>query len=83
MGEEERAGRRVVKLTTVVALDGLHDGAKLCTNIGKEIRDSGKCIGFEVKRKCPSIVRKIINNYEIIFVTRHASNRRGPKVTMY
>ena len=38
MGEEEGAGARVVKLTAIVALDGLDGGAKLCGNISKEIR---------------------------------------------
>jgi len=83
MGEEERAGRRVVELTTVVALDGLHGGVKLCTHVGKEIRDSDKSVRLKAKRECPSIMRKIINNHEIIFVTGHAGDRGGPKVTMY
>ena len=83
MGEEERAGRRVIKLTTVVALDGLHGSAKLCTHVGKKVRNSGKGVGFKAKRKCPSIMRKIINNYEIIFVTGHTNNRGCPKITVY
>jgi len=83
MGEEERAGRRVIKLTTVVALDGLHMSVKLGTHVGKKIRNGGKSVGFKAKRKCPSIMRKIINNYEIIFVTGHANNWGCPKITMY
>ena len=83
MGEEEHVGRRVIKLTTVVALDGLHGSAKLCTHVGKKDRNSGKGVGFKAKRKCPSIVGAIIDNNEIIFVTRHTSDRGCPKITMY
>ena len=36
MSEEERAGRGVIKLTDVVAMDGLDGGAKLCVRIGKK-----------------------------------------------
>jgi hypothetical protein len=42
MGKEERVGRRVVKLTTVVALDSLHRSVKLCTRVGKKVRNGGK-----------------------------------------
>jgi hypothetical protein len=83
MGEQERAGGRVVKLATIVALDDLHGGAKLSTHIGKEVRNSNKSVGFKTKRKSPSIMREIIKNHEIIFVTGHANNGRGPKITMY
>jgi hypothetical protein len=83
MGEEERAGRGVIKLTAVVALDSLHGSAKLSTHVGKKVRNSGKSVGFKVKQKCPSIMKKIINNYKIIFVTGHTSNGRCPKITIY
>jgi hypothetical protein len=83
MGEEERAGRRVIELTAVVALDSLHGGAKLRAHIGKKVRNRGESVRFKAKQKCPSIVRIIINNNEIIFVTRHTDNGRCPKITMY
>lgn len=35
MAEEEGAGARVIKLTPLVALDGLDDATKLCGNKGK------------------------------------------------
>jgi len=36
MGEEERAGLRIIKFTTVIALDALDGGAKLRANISKK-----------------------------------------------
>jgi hypothetical protein len=44
MGEKERAGLRIVEFTTIVALDALDGGAKLCANISEKIRKSGKCV---------------------------------------
>jgi hypothetical protein len=49
MGEEERAGRGVVKLTTVVALDSLDGGAKLSACKGEK-RDSGSNVS-DLRRK--------------------------------
>jgi hypothetical protein len=74
VGEEERASRGVVKLTAIVALDGFDRGAKLHAHMSKKVRNGGESIGYKKKRKCPSIMRIIINNNEIIFVTRHADN---------
>ena len=76
-------GRGVIELTAIVALDGLDRSAKLRAHIGKKVREGGKSIGFRTKRKCPSIVGAIIDNNEIIFVTRHTSDRGCPKITMY
>ena len=56
MGEEERAGLRIIKFTTIVALDALDGGVKLCANIYKKIGESGKCLGFEAERKSPKVV---------------------------
>ena len=38
MGEEERAGLRIIKFTTVIALDALDGGAKLRANMSEKIR---------------------------------------------
>jgi hypothetical protein len=81
--EEERAGRGVVKLAAIVALDGLDGGAKLRAYISKKVRDGSEGVEFKTQRECPSIMRIIINNNEIIFVTGHTNNWRCPKITMY
>ena len=54
--EEERAGRGVVKLAAIVALDSLHGSAKLRAHMGKKVSNSGESIGFKPKSKCPSIM---------------------------
>jgi hypothetical protein len=53
MGEEERAGARVVKLMTVVALNCLDGGAKLGGHKSKEVRKRRKDIRFQLQRKRP------------------------------
>jgi hypothetical protein len=54
--EEERAGHGIIKFTTVVALDALDGGAKLCAHVSKEICKGGKSFRFEAKRKSPNVV---------------------------
>jgi hypothetical protein len=75
MGEEERAGRRVIKLTAIVALDGLDGGAKLRACISEKIGQDLKRLRFETKGKSPSEMGAVIKNNKIIFITRCTNNR--------
>ena len=56
MGEEERAGLRIVEFLAVVALDALDGGAKLCASMSKKIGEGRKNFRFEAQRKGPNIV---------------------------
>lgn len=49
----------------------------------KKIRNNVEVVGLEVKTKRPGVVRAIINNDKVIFVTQHTNNCRCPKITMY
>jgi hypothetical protein len=62
MGEEERAGARVVKLTAIIALNNLGGGAKLSTCIGKKMRQGQKGVRLQFQRKRPQEMRAIIEN---------------------
>ena len=53
MGEQEGARRGVIKLTPIVGLDGLDGATELCSNVGKEIGQSVKRVGFKFERKRP------------------------------
>ena len=53
MGKEECVGARVVKLTTVVALNYLDGGAKLSGHKGKKVSDCRKSVRFQLQRKRP------------------------------
>ena len=79
--EEERAGGGVVELTLVVTLDGLNGEAELSGHPGKEVEESGEGLRLCVQRESPRVMRKI-NNDQIIFIARHAENRRCPQVTV-
>jgi hypothetical protein len=83
VGEKERAGRRIVKFTAIVALDTLDGGAELSVNIRKKIRKSGKCLRFFTEGKSPNVMGTIIQNDKMIFVPRDTNNRRCPKITVY
>ena len=83
MSVEEGTGGGVIKLTTIIALDGLDRGAKLSGNIRKKARKSWKCVRFKAYRKSPRIMRTIVKNYKIIFITTYTRNGRCPQITMY
>ena len=53
VGEEERAGARVVKLVAIVALNYLDAGAELGLHIGKEICQNREHVRFEAQRQRP------------------------------
>jgi hypothetical protein len=72
----------VDKLGAIVGLDGDDGKVKLSACIGKKIN---KCVGsvrLPPKRKCPHVVRVVINDNKIIFKARIAKNRRCPQITM-
>jgi hypothetical protein len=46
--QEEDLGRRVIKLTPIVTLDGFDVPAELIRHISKEIGESGKCVRFKL-----------------------------------
>ena len=73
----------IIKFPTTVTLNPTNSGRKLSLNKGKEITEGVKNIRFQAKWESPQVVCEIIENNEIVLVTRDASNRRGPKVTMY
>ena len=48
----------------------------------KKVEEGGKGLRLGAQRKSPRVMRKIINNDQIIFVARHAEYRRCPQVTV-
>ena len=69
MGEEEGSGAGVIKLAPVVALNSFNGGTELCGHIRKEVSQGVIRVGLETKRKRPQVVRTIIKNDQIIFIT--------------
>ena len=80
--EEEGTGGGVIELTPVVALDGLNGEAELSGHPGKEVEESGEGLRLGAQKESPRVLRKIINNDQIIFIARHAEYRRCPQVTV-
>jgi hypothetical protein len=76
--EEEISGGGVIKLATIVTLDGLDGETELSRHPSKEVEERGKRIRLRTKRKSPRIMRKIINNHKIVLITRNTDNRRCP-----
>jgi hypothetical protein len=81
--QEKGPSGRVVKLAPVVTLDGRHGAAELCRDIGKEIGQSSECVRFKFKRKRPYVMSKIIENNQIILITRHTDNGGCPQIKMH
>ena len=79
---EEGTGGGVIELTPVVTLDGLNGEAELSGHPGKEVEEGVEGLRLGAQRESPRVMRKIINNDQIIFVARHAEYRRCPQVTV-
>jgi hypothetical protein len=80
--QEEGPGGGVIELPPVVTLDGLNCEAELSGHPGKEVEEGGEGLRLGAQRKSPRVIRKIINNDQIVFITRHAEYRRCPQVTV-
>jgi hypothetical protein len=53
MREEENTESGVIKLTTIVTLDGLDGEAKLCGHPSEEVKERGKSIKLRTQGKSP------------------------------
>jgi hypothetical protein len=51
--QEEDAGERVVKLTSIIALDSFDSPIELSRHIGKEIGQSSEGVRFKFQGKSP------------------------------
>jgi hypothetical protein len=80
--QEEGPGGGVIELPPIVTLDGLNGEAELSGHPGKEVEEGGEGLRLGAQRKSPRVMRKIINNDQIIFITRQAEYRRCPQVTV-
>ena len=70
----------VIELPPVVTLDGLNSEAELCGHPGKEVEEGGEGLRLGAQRESPRVMRKIINNDQVIFVARNAEYMRCPQV---
>jgi hypothetical protein len=82
MREEESAGG-VSKVASIIALDASDGVAKLRGHKGKEVGEGGKGVGLLAHQKSPQVVDAIIEDDQVILVTRDTRNRGGLKVTVY
>jgi hypothetical protein len=71
MGEEEETRRGVVKLLFVVTLDNPDGVSKLSGNPSEKARKGGERIRLQAQGKSPQVMRVIIKNELIIFITRN------------
>jgi hypothetical protein len=76
--EEESPGDGVIKLTTIVTLDGLDGKVKLCGHPSEEVKEREKRIRLRTQGEGPRIMRKINNNHKIVLIARNTDNRRCP-----
>jgi hypothetical protein len=81
--EEESAGGGVIKLTSIIALDAPDGAVKLRGHKGKEVGEGGEGVGLLAQRKSPRVVSAVIEDDQVILVTRDTRNRGGRKVTVY
>jgi hypothetical protein len=80
--KEESAGG-VIKLVSIIALDAPDGAAKLRGHKGKKVGEGGEGVGLLAQRKSPRVVDVIIEDDQVILVTRDTQNRGGSKVIVY
>jgi hypothetical protein len=82
MSEKERTGGVVVELAAIVTLQGTDRSTKLGGYPGEEVYEGGERVRLQTKRKNPKKMGKIIQNHQIVFITRETEYRGGPEITM-
>jgi hypothetical protein len=80
---EEESADGVIKLASIIALDAPDGAAKLRGHKGEEVGQGGEVVGLLAQRKGPRVVGAVIEDDQVILVTRDTRNRGGPKVIVY
>jgi hypothetical protein len=71
----------VVELAAIVTLQGT-DRAELGGDPGEEVCEGGERVRLQPNRRSPKKMRKIIQNHQIVFITRETEYRGGQEITM-
>jgi hypothetical protein len=82
IGGKERTGGVVVELAAIATLQVTDRATKLGGYPGEEVCEGGERVGLQPKRKSPKKIGKIIQNHQIVFITRKTEYRGGPEITM-
>jgi hypothetical protein len=80
--KDEGASGGVVKLTSIVALDTPDGTTKLRGHKSKKVRERGECVKLMAQQKGPRVMSTIIQNNQIILISRNTGYRRSPKIAM-
>jgi hypothetical protein len=80
--KEESVSGGVVKLTSNVALDTPDGTTKLHVHISEKVRECGECVRLMTQRKGPRVISTIIQNNQIVLISRNTGYRRSPKITI-
>jgi hypothetical protein len=82
MSEEERARGVVIELAAIVTLQGTDRATKLSGYPGEEVCEGGEGVRLQPKREGLEKMGKIIQNHQIVFITRKTEYKGGPKITV-
>jgi hypothetical protein len=80
---EEQSEREVIKLTSIIALDASDGAAELHGQKGEEVGEGGEGVRLLAQWKSPRVVGAVIEDDQVILITRDTRNRGGPKVIVY
>jgi hypothetical protein len=73
----------VVELATIVALQGTDRAMELGGYLGEEVCEGGEHVGLQPKSKSPKKMGKIIQNHQVVSVTRKTEYRGGPEIIFF
>jgi hypothetical protein len=76
-------GGGVIKFTPIITLDTSDGVAKLHGHKGEEVGESREGVGLLAQQKSLQIVGAVIEDDQVILVTKDTWNKGGSKVTVY
>jgi hypothetical protein len=65
----------VIELAIIVTLQCTNWATELGGDPGEEVCEGGKSVGLQPKRKSPEKIGKVIQNYQIVFISKKLSTR--------
>ena len=78
--KEEGAGRGVIELPSIITLNTPNGATKLRGYVSGKVREGGEGVGLMAQRKGPRVMSAIIENNQVVLISRNTEYRRGSKI---
>jgi hypothetical protein len=78
----EEGARGIVELAAIITLDGTDRATELGGDPCEKVGEGGERVGLQPEWESPKKMREVVQNDQVVFVTRETDDKRSLEITM-